>query len=96
MFLKWHGFKGRIQKIKTNLFVTKIRGDDYSYLHTAFAGSLILIATGIPYTNKCQVADVSTSTKCASLQVYPLSLEGASGGVVSDSPLICGGISGAG
>ena len=96
MFLKWHGFKGRIQKIKTNLFVTKIRGDDYSYLHTAFAGSLILIATGIPYTNKCQVADVSTSTKCASLQPYPLSLEGASGGVVSGSPLICGGISSAG
>ena len=63
---------------------------------TTFAGSLILIATGIPYTNKCQVADVSTSTKCASLQAYPLSLEGASGGVVSDSPLIRGGISGAG
>ena len=63
---------------------------------TTFAGSLILIATGIPYTNKCQVADVSTSTKCASLQPYPLSLEGASGGVVSGSPLICGGISSAG
>lgn len=62
----------------------------------AFAGSLNLIATGIPYTNTCQVVDVSTSTKCTSLQAYPLSLEGATGGVVNGSPLICGGISSAG
>ena len=77
---------------KANLFVTKIGGDDYKF----FLGSLILIATGISYTNTCQVVDVSTSTKCASLQAYPLSLEGATGGVVNGSPLICGGISGAG
>ena len=65
-------------------------------LVSTFKGSLILIATGIPYTNTCQIIDVSTSTKCNSLQAYPLSLEGATGGVLNGSPLICGGISSAG
>ena len=63
-----------------------------------------MVATGeIPssykYTDKSQVIDVSstsyiftsTSTACANLPLYPFAMSKAAGGVVNDSPIICGG-----
>ena len=57
------------------------------------SGSLILVATGYgsSYTDKCQVIDVSSSTSCANLPSYPYSMRYATGGVINNSPVICGG-----
>ena len=55
------------------------------------SGSLILVATGSDYTDKCQVIDVSSSTSCGNLPSYPYSMYLAAGGVINNTPIICGG-----
>ena len=55
------------------------------------SGSLILVATGYDYTDKCQVIDVSSSTSCGNFPSYPYSMDGAAGGVINNTPIICGG-----
>jgi hypothetical protein len=55
------------------------------------SGPLILVATGSSFTDKCQVIDVSSSTSCANLPSYPYSMWGAAGGVINNTPIICGG-----
>ena len=50
-----------------------------------------MVATGSSYTDKCQVIDVSSSTSCANLPSYPYSMRYATGGVINNSPIICGG-----
>ena len=55
------------------------------------SGPLILVATGWSYTDKCQVIDVSSSTSCGNLPSYPYSMYGAAGGVINNTPIICGG-----
>ena len=55
------------------------------------SGPLILVATGSSYTDKCQVIDVSSSTSCGNLPSYPYSMSHAAGGVINNSPIICGG-----
>ena len=50
-----------------------------------------MVATGYQFTDKCQVVDVSTSTSCSNLPNYPFSMESAAGGVIDNSPTICGG-----
>ena len=49
------------------------------------------MATGYFYTDKCQVINVSSSTSCANLPSYPYSIYGAAGGVINNTPIICGG-----
>ena len=55
------------------------------------SGLLILVATGNGYTDKCQVIDVSSSTSCGNLPSYPYSMYHAAGGVINNTPIICGG-----
>ena len=57
------------------------------------SGSLILVATGVgsSYFDKCQVVDVSSSTSCGNLPSYPYSMSQAAGGVINNTPIICGG-----
>jgi deoxycytidylate deaminase len=55
------------------------------------AGPLILVATGYSSTDKCQVIDVSSSTSCGNLPSYPFSMSQAAGGVINNTPIICGG-----
>ena len=58
------------------------------------SGPLILVASGYDgssYTDKCQVIDISSSTSCANLPSYPYSMFGAAGGVIKNTPIICGG-----
>ena len=50
------------------------------------------MATGWSYTDKCQVIDVSSSTSCGNLPSYPYSMWGGAGGVINNTPIICGGI----
>ena len=57
------------------------------------SGPLILVATGWSYTDKCQVIDVSSSTSCANLPSYPYSMSAAAGGIINNTPIICGGYS---
>ena len=53
-----------------------------------------MVATGVPYTDQCQVLDMSSSTTaCSNLPPFPVSkLHIAAGGVVNNTPIICGGI----
>ena len=53
---------------------------------------LIMVATG-SQSDKCQVVDVSSSMSCANLPTYPFEMYGAAGGVINNSPTICGGFS---
>ena len=57
------------------------------------SGPLILVATGVlsSSTDKCQVIDVSSSTSCGNLPSYPYSMYLAAGGVINNTPIICGG-----
>merc|ERR1719319_1482292 len=59
-------------------------------------GSLILVATGNPYNDKCQVIDIASSTSCANLPSYPYSMFAAAGGVINNAPIICGGFTSSG
>ena len=62
------------------------------------SGPLILVATGLSSgsrkENICQVIDVSSSTSCGNLPNYPYSMYGAAGGVINNTPMICGGFVG--
>ena len=49
------------------------------------------MATGYPDTDKSQVIDVTSSTSCSNLPLYPSPNRNAVGGVVNDTPTICGG-----
>ena len=52
-----------------------------------------MVATGVDFTDKSQVIDVSSSsTACANLPSYPFAMGAAAGGVVNGSPIICGGV----
>ena len=56
------------------------------------SGPLIMVATGNPYSDKCQVIDMTSSAKtCSNLPSYPLSMLRAAGGLVEGSPILCGG-----
>lgn len=58
------------------------------------SGPLILVATGSSsgsYTDECQVIDVSSSTSCGNLPSHPYFLSSAAGGVINNTPIICGG-----
>ena len=51
-----------------------------------------MVATGNPYSDKCQVIDMTSSAKtCSNLPSYPLSMLRAAGGLVEGSPILCGG-----
>jgi len=56
--------------------------------------SLVLIATGHDDSNivdDSQILDIKNSKTCKTLAPYPLKLGWATGGIVSGSPIICGG-----
>ena len=54
---------------------------------------IVLVATGKSSKGASQVIDLLNTTRYCSLQDYPTSpeLKGASGGVLDNSPVICGG-----
>ena len=54
---------------------------------------IVLVATGKRSKGASQVIDLLNTTRYCNLQDYPTSpkLQGASGGVLDNSPVICGG-----
>ena len=52
-----------------------------------------MVAAGYPYSGICQVLDMnSSSIACPNLPSYPTSITLSAGGIVGDSPIICGGL----
>ena len=43
------------------------------------------------YSDLSEVVDINSSTSCLQLPTYPFKMWGASGGVINDSPMVCGG-----
>ena len=56
--------------------------------------SLVLIATGSDgetFVDDSQIIDIKNFKKCKTMAPYPLEVWYATGGIVSGSPIICGG-----
>ena len=65
------------------------------HLIILFSGSLILVATGYDGSkgdqDLVQVVDLNSNTSCSSLQNFPSAVDGATGAVLNNIPIICGG-----
>ena len=60
------------------------------------AGSLILLAVGWNLdddvlSDLCQVLDTESTNSCPDLSQYPIQVQNAVGGLVDNTPVICGG-----
>ena len=64
--------------------------------HFLISGSLILLALGWSIdanerSDLCQVLDTESNNSCPDLAQYPIQVQNAVGGLVDDTPVICGG-----
>ena len=67
-----------------------------STIHSFIPGSLILLAVGWNLddderTDLCQVLDIESTSSCSNLAQYPIQVINAIGGLVDQTPVICGG-----
>ena len=84
-----HTSSVKIKDYKASSATTNIK-------HFLILGSLILLALGWNLddderSDLCQVLDTESSNSCPDLAQYPIQVENAVGGLVDDTPVICGG-----
>jgi len=78
-----------LQSISNQIVDQTTRPKNLKGQHSNHTGPLILVAAGD--SRDCQVVDMSSNKTCSNLSPYPFTTHLASGGVLYEVPIICGG-----